>query len=107
MKTSLLMFYYLNDLTMNVQNDIKKHTIARRQSVVAYLPRNVFESKTGHVLHEHCIERSQKVCNIHHAITNVMKPLAFKAASGILCRTKHELFYKITYRNWVSLCRIT
>lgn len=95
MKTSGLVFYPLNVLTMNVIHDLNNHIIAMVQSLMAHLPTNYYESETRSVLYDHCMETIKKLRNIHNEITKFMGNIARKAVSGLLCRTKGEFYLRL------------
>lgn len=63
---------------------------------MAYLPTQFgFETVTGNVLHDHCIEIIQKVFDSPHAIPNIMEPCAMNAVSAISCITKDEFCIRL------------
>lgn len=55
------------------------------------------------MLHKNCIDRLQKVRNIHHDITEIMNPLATKACVGIFCRRREEYYIHLRI-DIVSYC---
>lgn len=90
-------------LIQNVRHDVRKRIMARSQSIVAYPPTHVYETETRKVFYDHCMEWSQKLRYIHHAITNFVEPIVRKAASGVLCGMNFK-FYMRPHIDTSSYC---